>query len=120
MKFRQKQQTRSTGGCITPADGAIDWRWSAADVRNLVRAVTDPYPGAFTFVRGVPSRRVTIWWADHDEVRAPRLRAPGTVERHGGHFLVNCGDGRRLRLARFECEGELNDGDFLGVEAELG
>src|SRR5881394_286097 len=30
-----------------PADGEIDWQKEARQVRNLVRAVTRPYPGAF-------------------------------------------------------------------------
>ena len=33
-----------------PADGEIDWSKSAKDIRNLVRAVTRPYPGAFSFL----------------------------------------------------------------------
>ena len=30
-----------------PEDGRIDWRLSAADIHNLVRAVAPPFPGAF-------------------------------------------------------------------------
>ena len=30
-----------------PQDGRIDWRLSAADIHNLVRAVAPPFPGAF-------------------------------------------------------------------------
>ena len=33
-----------------PEDGEIDWNMSATEVRNLVRAVTHPYPGAFSYV----------------------------------------------------------------------
>ena len=29
-------------------DGEIDWQQPATDIANLVRAVTKPYPGAFT------------------------------------------------------------------------
>lgn len=29
-------------------DGRIDWSRSAADIYNMVRALTKPYPGAFT------------------------------------------------------------------------
>ncbi|MDR1741308.1 MAG: formyltransferase [Synergistaceae bacterium] len=41
-----------------PEDGLIDWSRSAREVHNLVRAVTHPFPGAFTFVDG---RRLFIW-----------------------------------------------------------
>jgi UDP-4-amino-4-deoxy-L-arabinose formyltransferase / UDP-glucuronic acid dehydrogenase (UDP-4-keto-hexauronic acid decarboxylating) len=41
-----------------PADGEIDWRRGAREIRNLVRAVTKPYPGAFSHVG---SRKVVFW-----------------------------------------------------------
>ena len=31
-----------------PEDCRIDWDRSARDIYNLIRAVSDPYPGAFT------------------------------------------------------------------------
>ncbi|HYX26257.1 MAG TPA: formyltransferase [Thermoanaerobaculia bacterium] len=43
-----------------PADGRIDWSWPAQRVYDLVRAVTHPYPGAFTTLRG---QRLLVWWA---------------------------------------------------------
>ncbi len=35
-----------------PEDGRIDWRWPAERIYNLIRAVTDPYPGAFCLLAG--------------------------------------------------------------------
>jgi methionyl-tRNA formyltransferase len=43
-----------------PSDGLIDWHKSAVQIYNLVRGVTHPYPGAFTWLNG---RKVTIWQA---------------------------------------------------------
>ena len=43
-----------------PEDGRIDWHSSAPAIFNLIRAVTHPYPGAYTEVDG---RRLYIWWA---------------------------------------------------------
>ncbi len=43
-----------------PEDGLIDWSAPARNICNLVRAVTRPYPGAFTFLDG---RKVFIWKA---------------------------------------------------------
>ena len=34
----------------TPADGEIDFNRGAPDVYNFIRALTRPYPGAFTFL----------------------------------------------------------------------
>jgi methionyl-tRNA formyltransferase len=42
------------------SDGRIDWNRSASEIFNLIRAVTHPYPGAFT---DFGSRRFFIWWA---------------------------------------------------------
>ena len=43
-----------------PEDGQIDLDGSVHDAACLVRAITRPYPGAFTHVEG---RRITIWKA---------------------------------------------------------
>ncbi|MFN2351844.1 MAG: bifunctional UDP-4-amino-4-deoxy-L-arabinose formyltransferase/UDP-glucuronic acid oxidase ArnA [Kiritimatiellia bacterium] len=61
-------------GGRTPADGEIDWNKDAAEIRNLVRAVTRPYPGAFTWKGG---RQMLVWSAK--VVAAAESAAPGTV-----------------------------------------
>ncbi len=43
-----------------PEDGEIDWTRPAGEIRNLVRAVTHPYPGAFSWAG---DRRLTVWSA---------------------------------------------------------
>lgn len=43
-----------------PADGLIDWGKSSTEIYNLIRGVTHPYPGAFTFLDG---EKVLIWRA---------------------------------------------------------
>lgn len=41
-------------------DGKIDWNRSAADIYNMIRALTKPYPGAYTEYRGT---EYVIWLA---------------------------------------------------------
>ena len=48
-------------GGRTPEDGRIDWSRPAREIFNLVRAVTRPYPGAFTDLGD--GRRLIVWWA---------------------------------------------------------
>ncbi len=48
-KPQDKSKATYFGG-RKPADGEIDWSLSAENVRNLVRAVTSPYPGAFSHI----------------------------------------------------------------------
>ena len=102
----------------SPEDGRIDWSQSAEDVRNLVRAVTKPYPGAFTFAG---KEKILVWWAEH--AGACGALRPGTVQRDDRGVAVACGDRRLLRLARFEIGGRESDpGEILrkGVVLEGG
>jgi UDP-4-amino-4-deoxy-L-arabinose formyltransferase / UDP-glucuronic acid dehydrogenase (UDP-4-keto-hexauronic acid decarboxylating) len=41
-----------------PKDGEINWTLPAAQVRNLIRAVTKPYPGAYTYLG---NRKIILW-----------------------------------------------------------
>ena len=43
-----------------PEDGAIDWSRSSEEICRFVRALTQPYPGAFTWLG---ERKVVIWKA---------------------------------------------------------
>jgi methionyl-tRNA formyltransferase len=66
-------------GKRTPKDGLIDWNRSAREVFNLVRAITEPFPGAFTDVtRDGKTIRLLIWWAKPAELPGPQSAA-GTV-----------------------------------------
>ena len=40
-------------------DSLVDWTWPAADIVNLVRAQSDPYPNAYTFAGQVQSTRLS-------------------------------------------------------------
>lgn len=48
-------------GRRTPEDGQIDWSWDALRIYNLIRAVTKPFPGAFTYLPD--GRKIIIWKA---------------------------------------------------------
>lgn len=41
-----------------PEDGLIDWSRTTKDIYNFIRAITYPYPGAFSFIRG---KKYLIW-----------------------------------------------------------
>ena len=75
-----------------PEDGVIDWSWSKRQLYDWVRALTHPYPGAFSFIEG---RKLFVWACR--ESLDTRTAAPGTVLDilpHG--VLVACGDGAVL------------------------
>ncbi len=70
---KQDETLATTFGGRKPEDGRIDWTESAETIYNLIRAVTEPYPGAFTEVGG---KRLFIWWA---KPAGPATGAPGEV-----------------------------------------
>ena len=43
-----------------PEDNAVDWRLPTLDIYNLIRAVSKPYPGAYTYING---KKLIIWKA---------------------------------------------------------
>lgn len=59
-RYPQDESRASTFGRRRPEDGRIDWTWTAVRIYNLIRAVTTPYPGAFTMLSD--GQRMTIWW----------------------------------------------------------
>jgi len=54
----QDESKASYFGGRKAGDGLIDWKKSAKEINNLIRAVTDPFPGAFTFYNG---KKIIIW-----------------------------------------------------------
>jgi methionyl-tRNA formyltransferase len=85
-----------------PEDGEIDWSRTAQAIHNLVRAVSHPYPGAFTDIFG---KRTFIW-----QTRAPGLAAhdifPGQIRVENGRLYVACGDDYYVEVLRAQTEGE--------------
>jgi methionyl-tRNA formyltransferase len=87
-----------------PADGLVLWdQLTAAEVHNRVRALTEPYPCAYTFWQG---RRIRLLATRHP--RRPFFGEPGRVYRAtDGGLLVGAQD-RCLWItgAVFEATGE--------------
>uniref|UniRef100_UPI0036DA1899 bifunctional UDP-4-amino-4-deoxy-L-arabinose formyltransferase/UDP-glucuronic acid oxidase ArnA n=1 Tax=Photorhabdus sp. RM322S TaxID=3342825 RepID=UPI0036DA1899 len=69
------------------ADGEIDWGKSATEINNLIRAVTEPYPGAFTFLG---ERKMTIWRVS--VLNKAHNKQPGTIL-SVAPLIIACGQG---------------------------
>jgi methionyl-tRNA formyltransferase len=97
----QDESRASRFGRRRPEDGRIDWTRPAKEVHDLVRAVTHPFPGAFTDVFGAP---MFVW-----KTRVPGYAAhdtfPGQVRAEDGRLFVACGDDRYLEILRLQPEG---------------
>lgn len=107
----QDEAAASRFGRRRADDGRIDWTRPAREVHDLVRAVTHPYPGAFTDVFGA---KTFVWRS-----RLPGLAAhdtfPGQVRAEEERLFVACGDDRYVELLSLQAEGsaEENAAEYL-------
>ncbi len=101
-RIPQNHTAASYFGGRRPADGQIDWARPARAIFNLVRAVTHPYPGAFTSWRG---RRLYVWEARPVGTAAGAPVTPGTIVSVTPQVRVQTGSDL-LQLLRVQLEGE--------------
>jgi len=92
----------------TPNDGKINWNSSISDTYNLIRGVTEPYPGAFTTYG---DDTIMIWkaqiWDEFLDFYKDKKYGE-IVEVFGGEFVIKCYGGLLLVT-------EHNDGNlFVG------
>jgi methionyl-tRNA formyltransferase len=97
-----------------PEDGLINWNQSAEAIHRLIRAVSHPYPGAFTYCEG---KKLIIWRAEPVESTELGL-TPGVV-------AATCNDEpviqtRKGLLHLTETEMVDNPGMKLAVGQKLG
>ena len=86
-----------------PEDGRIVWAQTSVQIFNLIRAVTDPYPGAFA---DVGAARLMVWWAETDSPPTRGRRgAPGEVL-SVAPLVIATADGA-LELTKTEWRGGL-------------
>lgn len=102
----QDESKASYFGGRKAEDGIIHWEKSAKEINNLIRAVTDPFPGAFTFYNG---KKMIIWNAKV----LPELdeNKPGTVLSLNP-LVISTGKGSLNIL-----KGEIEDKDNLNPES---
>ena len=79
-----------------PEDGIVDWREPADRILRFVRAIGDPYPGAFTPFGGA---LLFIDKARPLENSHQFIGLPGQVQSHTDlGFTVKCGDGNCIEV----------------------
>jgi len=86
-----------------PEDGRIEWSWPATRIVNMIRAVAEPYPGAFV---GDGPARLILWAAS--TAAGSSSAAPGTlleiVPSRG--IVVATGQGGVLLITRVQHAGD--------------
>lgn len=73
-------------------DSLVNWNWPAADIERLIRALSDPYPNAYTYFRGERVRLISAHVS-----RCAYGGTPGRVfiEEDGGMVIVAGSDAYR-------------------------
>ncbi|HEJ7171453.1 bifunctional UDP-4-amino-4-deoxy-L-arabinose formyltransferase/UDP-glucuronic acid oxidase ArnA [Serratia marcescens] len=107
---KQDESQTSYFGRRTAADGEILWHKSAKEINNLVRAVTEPYPGAFSYLG---QRKLIVWRSrvldtQHD-------KQPGTVL-STSPLVIACGEGALEIVAGQNDSGLYVQGSRLAQE----
>lgn len=74
----------------TRADGRIDWRMSCSAIRNLVRALTHPYPGAHC---QLADREIPVWRVATGPTPPPNVEPGRVLAVNEREILVKCQDG---------------------------
>jgi len=103
-RIPQDPRLASKFGGRRPEDGRITWNSSALSAYNLIRAVTHPYPGAFTLMHG---KRLYIWKAElNSELSSTKKGFPGKVEAiaKGKGVVVSTSEGSLL-VTRMQYDG---------------
>jgi len=125
-RIPQDPRSASKFGGRGPEDGRINWESSALSVYNLIRAVTHPYPGAFTVLDG---KKLYLWKAAlNSQSSSAKKGIPGIVEaiEQGRGVIISTGEGNLL-VTRMQYEGseemaadELAERHGIRVETLLG
>jgi len=109
---KQDESLATYFGGRKPEDGRIDWTQDADRIYNLIRAVTHPYPGAFSLFGG---KKLFIWRAR--AVKGKRGR-PGEVV-SAAPLIVATGNGN-IELVALQWEGKREESSAVVLGLEVG
>lgn len=85
----QDESLATFNGKRMPLDGCLNWEKGAYQIDRLIKASTDPHPGAFTFYENI---KINIW---QSEVlyNSPYTGIVGTIQRvDKSSFIIQCLD----------------------------
>lgn len=104
LKLQAQNLTQgSYFGGRKPEDGRINWRSTATQIHNLIRAVAPPYPGAFTEIQGkilkILSSRIL-----HEH---RNKEGDGCLYWQGSSLRAVLHDGSMMELLEVELQGKL-------------
>ncbi|MDP8993377.1 MAG: methionyl-tRNA formyltransferase [Pseudomonadota bacterium] len=94
----QDEKNATYAAARRPEDGEIVWAHSSYEIERLIRAVSRPYPGAFTYLKG---RKLVVWSAKVVK-RSDWFAQTGQMfAEEDGFPIVRCGEGTDLMLIEY-------------------
>tara|TARA_B100001093_G_scaffold419672_1_gene411305 strand:- start:6424 stop:7305 length:882 start_codon:yes stop_codon:yes gene_type:complete len=90
-------------------DGQIDWRMSADSIYNLIRALSDPYPGAFF---NYSNKKIFVWKSKIVNVDLSNLEPGKILYIKKGKPIIKCGD-RALKLENYTPNIKFKNNNYL-------
>lgn len=111
-KIKQDNDLATYFAKRTPEDGQINWDWHSERICNWVRAQSNPYPGAFSYING---QKLIIDWVEPTDLGFDYLEENGTVVNIKDNFLyVKCPN-KVLKLERIRnlCQIDFKDNMVL-------
>jgi methionyl-tRNA formyltransferase len=108
-RHKQDLAEGSYYGGRKPEDGRIDWNKSAEEIYNLIRGVTEPYPGAIAYLDN--DEKIIIWWAE--PVISTQAGVPGKMVLVNKEILVQTAK-NAIKLLDIEVDRKRLRGDQIG------
>ncbi|SFR48482.1 methionyl-tRNA formyltransferase [Robiginitalea myxolifaciens] len=115
--LQQSEEGATVRGKRTPADGLLSFDRSAADMDALIRAVSKPYPGAYTYYK---DEKVIFWEVREDEEGKFSGTRGQILTRKGGEILVQFADGNLWLGGATLANGEIPEPKFFKIGDKLG
>jgi methionyl-tRNA formyltransferase len=117
-KYEQEEKSASYYGRRSHEDGWLDWSCSAENLLRLIRASTNPYPGAYTFQSTFKVRILKADLINHSFEQGVVGRILKCMA--DGSFVVQCGVGH-LHVKSWICSEDWQPrvGQKLGFYVEL-
>jgi methionyl-tRNA formyltransferase len=112
-----------------PDDGLIIWEKKSRDLFNWIRALTHPYPGAFTYRN---RKKLFVWKSELIDLPGGKWSPGGVVEvKEGRGMVAKTGDGTilltqvqeegksEMRADEYFAQGGLRLGEILGKKEDF-
>lgn len=116
IAIEQDHSLATEFGIRKPEDGLIDWSCSAYDIDRLIKAASEPHPGAFTYL-GNNKLEVTSSRVEQNlKIKGVQGRI---LKSQKDEFLVQTGKGLIWITIAFDDSNKLRVGSLLGYKVEL-